>query len=57
MSDAQPPTNPVDPRKKPELTPEEKRRQLLIRVAVWIVVGGIGLYLVISGIVGIIAKG
>ena len=29
----------------------------LIRIAVWIVVGGIGLYLVISGIVGIVAKG
>ena len=38
-------------------TPDEKRRRLLIRIAVWIVVGGIGLYLVISGIVGILAKG
>ncbi|MDP9026632.1 MAG: hypothetical protein M3N46_03635 [Actinomycetota bacterium] len=54
MSDSQ---LPQPPRKKPELTPEEKRRQFLIRVGVWIVVGGIGLYLVISGIVGIIAKG
>ncbi len=27
------------------------------RILVWIVVGGIGLYLVISGIVGILAKG
>ena len=43
--------------KKPELTPEEKRRQLYTRVAVWVIVGGIGLYLVIAGIVGIIAKG
>lgn len=48
---------PSQPAKKPEPTPEEKRRQLLIRVGVWIVVGGFGLYLVISGIVGIIAKG
>lgn len=45
------------PPQKPQLTPEEKRRQLLVRVVVWIVVGGIGLYLVISGIVGILAKG
>lgn len=43
--------------KKPDPTPEEKRRQLLIRIAIWVVVGGIGLYLVVSGIVGIIAKG
>jgi len=27
------------------------------RVAIWVIVGGIGLYLVISGVVGIIAKG
>lgn len=27
------------------------------RIVVWLVVGGIGLYLVISGIVGILAKG
>ena len=54
MSDGLPPQR--SPR-KPEPTAEEKRRQLLIRVGVWIVVGGIGLYLVISGIVGIIAKG
>jgi hypothetical protein len=54
MSDELPQQNPP---RKPELTAEEKRRQLLIRVGVWIVVGGIGLYLVISGIVGIIAKG
>jgi len=53
MSD---PQNP-QPAQKPEQTREEKRRQLLIRVAIWIVVGGLGLYLVISGIVGIIAKG
>ncbi len=48
---------PQPAKKKSELTPEEKRRQLLIRVGVWIVVGGIGLYLVISGIVGILVKG
>jgi hypothetical protein len=27
------------------------------RIAVWIVVGGVGLYLVITGLVGVIAKG
>ena len=34
---------------KPKLTPT--------RVVIWIAVAAIGLYLVISGIVGIIAKG
>jgi hypothetical protein len=41
-----PPGN--DPQ-KPKLTPT--------RIAIWIVIAGIGLYLVISGIVGILAKG
>ncbi len=27
------------------------------RVAVWILVGGVGLYLVITGLAGVIAKG
>ena len=27
------------------------------RIAIWVVVGGVGLYLLISGILGIIAKG
>jgi len=27
------------------------------RLAIWIIVGGVGLYLVVSGVVGIIAKG
>jgi hypothetical protein len=27
------------------------------RIAIWVVVGGVGAYLLISGIVGIIAKG
>lgn len=27
------------------------------RIAVWVIVGGIGLYLVISGLVGVIVKG
>jgi hypothetical protein len=43
--------------RKLDPTPEEKRRQMLIRIGVWVVVGAIGLYLVISGVVGILAKG
>jgi hypothetical protein len=27
------------------------------RIVVWIIVGGIGLYLVVSGLIGIITKG
>ena len=27
------------------------------RIAIWVIVGGVGLYLVISGVVGIIVKG
>ncbi len=38
---------PNDPPKGPSFT----------RIAIWVIVGGIGLYLVISGLVGVIAKG
>ena len=42
-----PPSNkPVDPR-----VPSWRR------IVIWIIVGGVGLYLVISGILGILAKG
>jgi hypothetical protein len=34
---------------KPKITPT--------RIAIWVIVGGIGLFLLISGIVGIVAKG
>jgi hypothetical protein len=27
------------------------------RIAIWVIVGGVGLYLVISGVVGILVKG
>lgn len=27
------------------------------RIAVWVIVGGVGLYLVITGLVGVITKG
>jgi len=40
---------PPDDGNKPKLT--------TTRIVIWIAVAGIGLYLVISGIVGILAKG
>ena len=37
---------------------EKKKGQIsFARIAIWVVVAGVGAYLVISGIVGIIAKG
>lgn len=36
-------------REKPQISPA--------RITVWIAVGGIGVFLLVSGIVGIIAKG
>ena len=42
---------------EPGKMPDKKPNQRLIRIAVWVIVGGFGLYLVIAGIVGIIAKG
>lgn len=38
-------------------TPGEKPQISPARITVWIAVAGIGLFLLISGIVGIIAKG
>ncbi len=35
----------------------KKPRLTTTRIVIWIAVAGIGLYLVISGVVGIIAKG
>jgi hypothetical protein len=46
MSDLKPPG---DDDKKPAIS--------FGRIAIWVIVGGIGLYLVISGVVGIIVKG
>jgi hypothetical protein len=40
---------PGEDKDKPEIS--------FARIAVWVIVGGIGLYLVISGVVGIIVKG
>ena len=42
---------------KSELDPQDPKKPSTNRIMVWIVVTGVGLYLVISGIVGIIAKG
>ena len=45
----------------PPLPPSNKKPDPSVpswrRLVIWIVVGGVGLYLVISGILGIIAKG
>jgi len=40
---------PDDGPNKPKITPT--------RIVIWLAVAGVGLYLVISGIVGILAKG
>ena len=40
---------PGDDQKKPEFS--------FARIAIWVIVAGVGLYLVISGVVGIIVKG
>ena len=41
-----------------KLPGEDKKNEVsLTRIAIWIIVGGIALYLLISGIVGIIAAG
>ena len=37
---------------------EKKKGEISMgRIAIWVIVGGVGLYLVISGVVGIIVKG
>jgi hypothetical protein len=45
----------------PPIPPEKKKDTPGIpswrRIVIWVVVGGVGLYLVISGVVGILAKG
>ena len=42
---------------KEELNPRDPKKPSTNRIIIWIIVGGIGLYLVISGVVGIIAAG
>ena len=37
---------------------EKKKREIsFTRIAVWLIAGGFGAYLIISGIIGIVAKG
>ena len=37
---------------------EKKKSEIsMTRMAIWVIVGGIAVYLIISGVVGIIAKG
>lgn len=42
---------------KDELEPERKKRPSMNRIAIWIIVGGVGLYLVGSGVWGIVTGG
>ncbi|HUG51069.1 MAG TPA: hypothetical protein VLZ78_08740 [Terrimesophilobacter sp.] len=38
--------------------PDDNRKKIATgRIVIWIVVGGIGLYLIVSGLIGIITKG
>lgn len=41
----------------PPRDPAQGPRITMTRVAIWIVAGGIGVFLLISGITGIVAKG
>ncbi len=41
-----------------KLPGEDKKPAIpFTRIAIWVIVGGVGLYLVITGLVGIITKG
>ncbi len=42
--------------KRPQM-PKDRGKITSTRIVVWIVVAGVGVYLVITGIIGIIAKG
>jgi len=45
--------NPPDP-----IKPDKPKNEIsFARIVIWIVVGGVGLYLVISGLVGVLVKG
>lgn len=40
------------------ITPEKPKGEITFaRIAVWVIVGGVGLYLVVSGLIGVITKG
>lgn len=49
MNAPNPPSRPGDRRPASPITPA--------RITLWLVVGGIGVFLVVSGILGIVAKG
>jgi hypothetical protein len=36
---------------------DKGRRPTLLRLAIWIVVGGLAIYLIVNGVLGIMAKG
>jgi len=36
---------------------DKGRRPTLLRLAIWIVVGGLAVYLIVNGALGIVAKG
>ena len=42
----------------PPIPPDKPKNQIsFARIAIWVILGGIGLYLLISGVVGILVKG
>lgn len=42
----------------PPIKPDKPKNEISFgRIAIWVIVGGVGLYLVISGLVGVIVKG
>jgi hypothetical protein len=47
----------LPPAPKPDPKPGDKAKITWQRLSIWIIVGGVGLYLVISGLLGVIAKG
>ncbi|HEV7848432.1 MAG TPA: hypothetical protein VGO88_03795 [Mycetocola sp.] len=42
---------------KEELHPRDPKKPSTNRIIIWVIVGGIGLYLLISGVAGIVAAG
>lgn len=42
---------------KEELEPKDPRKPSTNRIIIWVVVGGIGAYLLVSGVIGIVAAG
>ncbi|MCU1407195.1 MAG: hypothetical protein JWQ43_3498 [Glaciihabitans sp.] len=43
--------------KLPQDDDKKKNTISMRRIAIWVIVGGVGLYLVLSGVIGIVAKG